>query len=352
MKNAVRTAAGAALALGITFAAAREADAYVRIPNLQQDISAGLRFMAENVYGVRPEFPDFRPTAEVVKSEPLAGGSGTKKTVRLNTMTPLGEKTFDAQVFIPKREGKVPAFVNLVFGWGDLKNGRCPTERILARGCAVAVVDYNEVLKDERDVLKDVKRPENGWGAISAWALAASRVADWLVTEPAVDASRLAVIGHSRLGKTALWAGANDCRFALTCSNDSGCLGARLSAFNVNGETIRRITTSFPHWFAPKCASFSDKDDSLPFDQHWMMAAIAPRLLAIGSADGDWWACPAGELAGYQVTKQTFEAAKAAENIDYHIRRGKHDITPEDWDAYMDFAARRGWPVLPATAVK
>lgn len=347
-----RMAAGAALAFGIAFATVQEAGAFVRLPQLPGDAGEGLRVMAENVYGVRPEFPDFRPTAEVVRAEPLAGGLGTKKTVRINTMTPLGEKTFEAQVFLPKRDGKAPAFVNLVFGWDELKSGRCPTERILARGCAVAVVCYNDVLKDVADVLKDVRRPENGWGAISTWALAASRVADWLETEPAVDASRLAVIGHSRLGKTALWAGANDKRFALTCSNDSGCLGARLSAFNVNGETIRRITTWFPHWFAPKCATFSDKDDSLPFDQHWLMAAIAPRLLAIGSADGDWWACPAGELAGYQVTKQVYEAQKAADNIDYHIRHGKHDIMPEDWDAYMDFAARRGWPVLPAPAAK
>lgn len=347
-----RMAAGAALALGMTFAAVQEAGAYVRVPQLHHDLEAGLRTMAENVYGVRPEFPDFRPTAEVVKTEPLAGGIGTKKLVKINTMTPLGEKTFEARVFLPKRDGKVPAFVNLVFKWEELENGRCPTELILARGCAVAAVNYNDVLRDDRDVLKDVKRPENGWGAISTWALAASRVADWLVTEPAVDASRLAVVGHSRLGKTALWAGANDKRFALTCPNDSGCFGARLSAFNINGETIRRITTWFPHWFAPKCASFSDKDDSLPFDQHWVMATIAPRLLAIGSADGDWWACPAGELAGYQLAKETFEVNKAAENIDFHIRHGGHDITPEDWNAYLDFAARRGWPILPAPAAK
>lgn len=344
--------AGAALAVGVTFAAVRDAGAFVRIPAQNPDIEAGLRTMAENVYGVRPEFPDFSPKAEVVKTEPLAGGRGTKKTVRLNTMTPLGEKAFEAQVFLPKRDGKAPAFVNLVFGWNDLGNGRCPTELILARGCAVAAINYNDVLRDDRDVLKGVKRPENGWGAISAWALAASRMADWLVTEPSVDASRLAVIGHSRLGKTAIWAGANDRRFALTCSNDSGCFGARLTSCNVRGETVERINSYFPHWFAPKCATFGGKDDSLPFDQHWVMAAVAPRLLAIGSADGDWWACPSGELAGYEVTKQVYEAKGAAENIDYHVRHGKHDITAEDWNAYMDFAARRGWQVLPKPEAK
>lgn len=139
------------------------------------------------------------------------------------------------------------------------------------------------------------------------WALAASRVADWLETEPLADTNRLAVIGLSRLGKTALWAGATDTRFSMVCPNCSGLFGARMATRNLGGETIDQITSKFPHWFAPQCREkWCGKDWELPFDQHWLLGAIAPRLLAVGSADLDWWACPSAEFCSWECSRGAF----------------------------------------------
>ncbi len=319
------------------------ASAAGKIPALQGDAAFRLKTMAENIYGVRPDFKGFVPKATVVSTTEDAAVGGIKKVIRLNTMTPLGEKEFDAIGYFPKGDKKVPVFVNPLFKMHDLEDGSCPVKYILERGVGVVIYDYNTVLKDDKTVLNGITRKENDWGAISTWAFANSRIADYLQTDPQADAAHLGVIGHSRLGKTAMWTGATDTRFAYVCPNNSGCLGARLSTRNVRGETIKRITTWFPHWFAPKAATFADKDDEMPFDQHWALSTIAPRLLHIGSADQDWWACPSGEFAAFEVTKQAY--GDDWKNIGYHVRHGDHAITPEDWKEYLDFAKSHGWDI-------
>ena len=309
---------------------------------LCRDRRKALATLAENVYGVRPELK-FERRAEVVKTEEVKELNAVRRVVKLNTMTPLGETTFPVVAYFPKKEGKVPAFVYLSFKPStETKNPRWPLELILGRGCATAAVCYNDVLRDDPHVLDGIRRPANGWGAISAWALAASRVAEWLKTQAEVDGTKLAVVGHSRLGKTALWAGANDTSFALVCSNDSGLFGARMTSRNLYGETIDQITDKFPHWFAPNCrAKWLNRENELPFDQHWAIAAVAPRLMAIGSAKDDWWACPPGEMAGWEYGRGAW---KDISDCDYHVRDGGHDLTSVDWTAYLDFAARKGWP--------
>lgn len=318
-------------------------DAKSGVPPIELDRAKVLRFFAENIYGVRPEWNSER-SSEVVKEEDVPALAAVRKVIRVETLTPLGPKTFDAVGYFPQKPGPVPVYVYISFRAAtETENPRWPIGLILSRGAATVAFCYNDVLKDDSKVLDGVERADNAWGAISTWSLAASRVIDYLVTDAQVDPAKIAVVGHSRLGKTAIWTGANDERVAMTVSNDSGCFGARLHARNICGETINQITARFPHWFAPNARKLycgMDEKGTLPFDQHWLLATVSPRLLAVGSAADDWWACPSGEMACWEYARHVWKDQTSAE---YHVRPGKHDINSVDWNAYLDFAARKGW---------
>ena len=228
----------------------------------------------------------------------------------------------------------------------------------LEHGFGVATAGYGEIEPDAKDHWKDGPRglaPQPGggdWGALGSWAWGLSRALDYLETNPRVDSKRVAVLGFSRLGKATMWAGAQDERFAMVVSLDSGAGGAALSK-RIFGETVAHLTHNLGHWFCPNFGKYAAREEDLPIDQHELIGLIAPRPLLINSATEDLWSDPRGEfLSGvaadpvYRLLgtngisqKEWPEAGKLlTSRIGYFLRAGKHDVTLEDWQAMIRFA--------------
>lgn len=185
----------------------------------------------------------------------------------------------------------------------------------------------------------NVVRAANSWGTIGAWAWGNSRVMDWIESRPELDATRVAVLGHSRGGKTALWTGAQDERFAMTISNGSGCGGARLGrAKDPKAETIRQILHNFPNWFCPNFAAWIDRDAELPHDADDLIRLIAPRLIYVASGSTDAWAGPTAEKAAWDEAHDLYRAYGLEERMGYHCHEGPHKLRADDWERFMDFA--------------
>lgn len=350
-----------------------------------------LELFRQNVYGRapvgRPELFPSLPGGEgrvrgamsfqMTESDPKAlDGKATRKQVTINYSGPGGAGAIRLLLFVPnERAGPVPAFVLLCNRGAEnidptraKKSPFWPAELIVSRGYAAAAFLVADVDPDSDDGFKngvhgifdakDQPRPPDAWATIAGWAWGGSRAMDYFETDKDIDAARVAVIGHSRGGKTALWCGAQDERFALAISNDSGCTGAAI-ARNKQGERIKDINTKFPHWFCENYKKFNGKEDDLPLDQHMLIALMAPRPVCVGSASLDTWADPGNEFLACVHASPAWQLfglkGLAAENakmpaaeqpiqdgtIAYHLRTGKHDLIEYDWRVYLDFADKR-----------
>ena len=332
-----------------------------------------LELFRTNVYGRVPT-TQYEQTFAVTKEDPRAlGGAATLRQVEVKIAR--GEKSLVIRVnlFVPNRAPqKVPAFVLICNRGAEnidatraTKSEFWPVEEGIARGYAMAAFLNADVDPDKHDEFKNgihgvldvAPRTDDSWGTIAAWAWGASRVLDYLQTVPEIAADKIAVIGHSRGGKTALWAGAEDTRFAMAISNDSGCGGASLSRRQFQGkEQVGRIVKAFPHWFCTKFSSYAEREDALPIDQHELIALMAPRAVAVGSAREDLWADPRGEFLSVTHAAPVFALfgkqalggkempvigdAIHGDAVHYHLRAGKHNLLVEDWKHYFDFADR------------
>lgn len=237
-------------------------------------------------------------------------------------------------------------------------------EKILARGYGIATFYYGDLDPDYKNSIALGVRPffykagqtapaRDDWGAIGVWAWGLSRALDYLETDPAVDAKRVAVTGHSRLGKTTDWAAAQDTRFAAVLSNESGKGGQSLTR-RVYGETVEHLQHSFPYWFSENYEKWVGKDTEIPADGNLLLSLIAPRPLYVASAEEDQWSDPRGEFLSalsasrvYAVLGKAGVSATTMPGADqptdptrfiaYHMRTGKHDVTAYDWDQYLNF---------------
>lgn len=238
---------------------------------------------------------------------------------------------------------------------------RFSVEMLAARGYALATAYVGDIDPDFHDGFEnglhrflspEQRQRSDAPGTIAAWAFGISRVLDALTTLPSIDSTRVAVFGHSRLGKAALWAAAQDSRFALTISNESGCGGAALSRRRF-GERLLHINERFPHWFCPAFHQFNEREQDLPIDQHQLLALVAPRPLYVASAAADLWADPRGEWLACREAGPVYDlfglsalpehgptAIDRPAHIGYHVRPGRHDITPRDFHHYLQFADR------------
>jgi hypothetical protein len=236
---------------------------------------------------------------------------------------------------------------------------RWPLDTILARGYALATAYYGDIEPDHvngwkagiRSVLGDTAKADN-WGAIGAWAWGMSRILDYLETDSLVNAKKVIAFGHSRIAKAALWAAAQDQRFAGIVANEAGEGGTALARRNY-GETIGRINSAFPHWFAPQYKTYSNDVQALPVDQHILLSLLAPRPLYVASAQDDRWSDPNGEFLGAKGAEPVYALygkqglgatslpsvnTSIGSTISYHIRTGVHDVTDFDWWQYLQFA--------------
>ncbi|MGA0437361.1 MAG: acetylxylan esterase [Limisphaerales bacterium] len=313
----------------------------------------------------------------VLEDKGFMDGMATRKDVKIHLENTKGRMSMHFLVFVPNNAQKpVPAFFKHSFNNtqsddfdasssrpGFLKNG-WPLGELFERGYGFCAVYQQDLVRhNEVEFLHSIHKlfyPEgqsfpksHEWGVLSACAWGASRAMDYLETDPEIDHSRIAIMGHSKMGKATLWTAAQDERFALAISAQSGCAGAALWR-RKSGETLKKMVTRFPYWLCRNAWKFVEQEDDLPVDQHMLLACIAPRPIYVHSSTDDTWADSRGEyLSAYHASevyqllgKKALESSMLPEvgkpiiesHVGYHIREGGHSIEMYDWQRFMDFA--------------
>ncbi len=297
------------------------------------------------------------PVVRVLVVEPSAGAGPFPAFVGLNL---FGNQTVHPDPAIRLAQGWLPENTDLGLTGNvateasrGMHASRFPIELIVSRGYALVTAYVGDLDPDFDDGFENgihallpavARRASDAPGSISAWAFGLSRILDALASHPTLDRERCAVFGHSRLGKAALWAAAQDPRSALAIPNESGCVGAALSR-RCYGERLLHITERFPHWFCPALRDFNDREHELPVDQHQLLALLAPRPLYVASAAADLWADPRGERLACEAAPPAYDlyglrGLEPDGRIGYHVRPGRHDITPRDFWHFLEFAGR------------
>ena len=321
-----------------------------------------LEILLREEYGYLPPKPEqlsFEVTENYVKN--FCAGKASICKVLAKGLLGGREFSFPFYTVLPKKAGKHPFFIHINFR-DAVPDRYMPTEELVDNGFAVLSFGYKDVTSDNGDftnglagvVFPDGKRTGRDVGKIGLWAWAAQRVMDYAETlGDQLDIGRSIVCGHSRLGKTALLTAATDTRFAFAYSNDSGCSGAAITR-GKQGEDVQKIYTKFPHWFCPNYAAYVQNEEQMPFDQHWLIAAIAPRYVCVGSASEDIWADPQSEMLACLAASPAFEAcgkqgfvcqdrfAEIGEaylegSVGYHLREGLHYFSRADWHRLIEF---------------
>ena len=320
-------------------------------------------------YGYSPAVPQDM-WFETVKCDKAAlDGDATLKLVDIHLGRKPNAPIIHLQLFVPnKRTAPAPAFLLMcnraktnIDVTRAVKSEFWPVEEMIAKGYAIASFHYEDVALDRKDsfdegvypyFLGDGTRKPTDWGALSAWAWASSRCMDYFETDSDIDAKHCVITGHSRGGKTALWCGAQDERWAMTISSCSGCSGAAL-ARRCYGESLEVIQNAFPYWFCENYFKYANHENELPFDQHQLIALIAPRAVYVHSADEDLWADPKGEWTSLHLAEPVWklygrkglpmqempalDEPAWGDGMAYHVRPGEHNNKLVDWMRHADF---------------
>ena len=355
-----------------------------------------LQFFSQNVYGELPAELKASSFEVVEENNNAVNGKAIRKQVEITVEKDGKSLSYTILIYSPKNIEKAPVFlgynfygnhtitkdVNVIISEAWVRNNasfgiinnqlteqsrgmrdnRWAIEKIIDGGFGLACIYYCEVDPDRND-FSDGIHPllykegqevplSNEWGSIAAWSWGLSRALDYFEIDDDIDEKNTIVFGHSRLGKTSLWAGATDQRFAAVISNNSGCGGAALSKRRI-GETVWRINKSFPHWFNRNFRMYNKNEEALPADQHELLALIAPRPVYVASAEKDRWADPRGEFLSAFYASPVYELygkegipsdempklnQPIQNTVAYHIRTGKHDVTDFDWEQYIKWA--------------
>lgn len=329
-----------------------------------------LQLFASQIYGRTPTANIQAQYIDTEVDHNALEGTATRRQVRITLSNSRGAIAVDLLIYLPNNTSRpVPVFLGINFDGNHTINSdeSWPAGEIVSRGYGLATFNYADVDPDFDDGFQNGVHPlfyaagqsepaADEWGSIGAWAWGLSRVLDYLLLDSDIDSNRVAVMGFSRLGKAALWAGAQDERFALVVSNESGLLGASLSrreGIASGKEPLSRLVDTYGYWFSRNLAQYAKNTDLLPVDQHQLIALIAPRPVYIASAIYDAWSDPLGEFEGGFYAKEVYKLLGtegiSAEHmpplntpvqsvIGYHIRSGDHGIKLYDWQRFLDFA--------------